>query len=109
MALLPNISKCWVNRCGGASAPSGASRGAKLIPSMWVWGTYSMVSGRSMPASSSTVGRTSMAWVNWRRTSPPAPIRDGQLTMQGSATPPSWTSRFHRLNGVLPAMVQPHG
>ena len=34
---------------------------------------------------------------------------DGERTMQGSATPPSWTSRFQRLNGVLPAMVQPHG
>ena len=62
-----------------------------------------------MPASSSTVGRMSTAWVNCRRTPPPDPSRAGQLTMHGSATPPSWTSRFHRLNGVLPAMVQPHG
>ena len=35
--------------------------------------------------------------------------RAGQLTMHGSATPPSCTSRFQRLNGVFPAMVQPHG
>ena len=35
--------------------------------------------------------------------------RAGQRTMQGSATPPSCTSRFQRRNGVLPAMVQPHG
>ena len=33
----------------------------------------------------------------------------GQEMMQGSATPPWWTSRFQRLKGVLPAMVQPHG
>ena len=29
--------------------------------------------------------------------------------MHGSATPPSWTSRFQRLKGVFPAIVQPHG
>ena len=33
----------------------------------------------------------------------------GSRTMHGSATPPSCTSRFQRLKGVLPAMVQPHG
>ena len=51
-----------------------------------------------------------MAWAYCRRT-PPAPDRldAGSRTMQGSATPPSWTSRFQRLNGVFPAMVQPHG
>ena len=32
-----------------------------------------------------------------RRRRPPS--RAGQLTMHGSATPPSWTSRFQRLNG----------
>ena len=37
------------------------------------------------------------------------PMRDGTRTMQGSATPPSCTSRFQRLKGVLPAMVHPQG
>ena len=51
-----------------------------------------------------------MAWANWWRMPPAeAARRAGQWTMQGSATPPSWTSRFHRLNGVFPAMVHPHG
>ncbi len=51
-----------------------------------------------------------MAWANWRRMVPAASAnRAGQLTMQGSATPPSCTSRFQRRNGVLPAIVQPHG
>ena len=51
-----------------------------------------------------------MAWTNWWRI-PPAlsDNRAGQEMMQGSATPPWWTSRFQRLNGVLPAMVQPQG
>ena len=33
----------------------------------------------------------------------------GQPDDAGVGDPPSWTSRFQRLNGVLPAMVQPHG
>ena len=40
---------------------------------------------------------------------PPSRDPRGQETMHGSATPPSCTSRFHRRNGVFPAMVQPHG
>ncbi len=54
------------------------------------------------------VGITSIACANWRRV-PPLPVMPGSETMHGSATPPSWTSRFQRLNGVLPAIVQPHG
>ena len=38
-----------------------------------------------------------------------APETRRARTMHGSATPPSCTSRFQRLKGVLPAMVQPHG
>ena len=59
--------------------------------------------------SSSSVGTMSMAWTYWSRTSPRAAMPAGQCTMSGSATPPSWVSRFHRRNGVLPATVQPHG
>ena len=61
------------------------------------------VSGAPIPTSSRTVGRMSMAWANWRRTPPSAGrSRRGHETMQGSATPPSCTSRFQRLKGVLP-------
>ena len=42
------------------------------------------------------------------RTGVGAPTR-GTRTMHGSATPPSWTSRFQRLKGVFPAIVHPQG
>ena len=51
----------------------------------------------------------STACTYWPRTSPRAVMPRGQWTISGSATPPSWVSRFHRRKGVLPATVQPHG
>jgi hypothetical protein len=82
---------------------------AKLAPSSGRCGTPATTSGIVVPATSSSVAATSIAWTYWCRTSPRAENPAGQCAMSGSATPPSCTSRFHRRNGVLPATVQPHG
>ena len=70
---------------------------------------------RSPRAAPRRPARAPSAGCRWRgRTAGAAPPERaaraaGRRTMQGSATPPSWTSRFQRLKGVFPAIVQPHG
>ena len=95
----------------GSVFPSVAEHIGEAGPVQVRLGDASISSGGVMPTSSSTVGTMSMACAYWRRTPPPSVARRPAeaRTMQGSATPPSCTSRFQRLKGVLPAMVQPHG
>ena len=81
------------------------------MPSIGVWATPSIVVGR-VDADQLEHGREHVDGVGElvadprRRRRRAAPASD---TMHGSATPPSCTSRFQRLKGVLPAIVQPHG
>ena len=87
----PMISKYWVDRGLGASAPSAANVGRRLAPSSDSWSTPSSTAGAATPAASSTVGSRSTAWANWSRTWPAAAasMPAGQWAISGVRTPPS--------------------
>ena len=59
-----------------------------LTPSMGRWAMPFTWEGSGMPAAASTVGATSMTWVNWERTSPRAAIPFGQWTIVPLRVPP---------------------
>ena len=107
----PSISKYCVSwRLGRVGVVR--ARTAKLVPSTCDCATPSIRGGR-FDADELEDGRQHVDRVRElaadRRRRGRSRIDAGSDTMHGSATPPSCTSRFQRLNGVLPAIVQPHG
>jgi hypothetical protein len=66
------------------------------------------VVGSGMPATSKTVGATSMTWVNWLRVSPRAVMRFGQRIMLPLRVPPQCeATAFVHWYGVSSACAQP--
>ena len=71
MARLPIVSKYCCVRCSGAlSSTSEPTNEAPCISSCSIPST---VRGAGIPATSRTVGATSIAWANWERR-PPASV-----------------------------------
>ena len=59
-----------------------------LVPSYGLCCTPLTIVGSGMPAASSTVGATSMTWLNWLRMPPFSLIPLGQCTMVPLRVPP---------------------
>ena len=77
------------------------------MPSIGSCAMPSTCVGSGMPAASSTVGPTSMTWVNCERIAESAAIRRGQATTIGSRVPPRWLADcLPHWNGALHAWAQ---
>ena len=106
MPRLPNISKYWRSWRSGASA--SLKLYSMLVPSIGACSTPLTIVGCGRPAASSTVGATSMTWVNCDRTPPFSVIPLGQWTIVPLRVPPQCeaTCLVH-WNGAFIAHAQP--
>ena len=72
---------------GGVGGVEGVAHAGALVRPL---GHAVHLHGSGSPAASSTVGATSITWVNWWRSPPFAVIPPGQCTMVPLRVPPQW-------------------